>query len=366
MPDAAAILDVWAASSQEGMLTLDARHRIQSINRAAIHLMDLPGTPETWVGRSVWDMTAALRQIGAELSDSPLVAPQPLIQHEYSWYGGTFSNALRTLQWQSLPVVNTGGGASEFAYVVVVRDVTDRQQLSAMQRDLNTFLSCGLQKPLHRLEAALETLMDTDHAESTPPPLTVLSQAHDTVDLALSAVETLIEISDLKSGRTPLSPSAFSLAEVADDALKGAEAIAAKHHLHLRNEVAPSLHPIWGDRDLIQRVLQHLVSETAEICTSEDTVTVKAVTESSQCQKVRVAIQASSADQAVRAKPAPYAEQSDCAAYPIAFIFCQAVLEAHSERLWVSRTPQRGRAVMFTLPQVTEILQQAQTYANQG
>jgi light-regulated signal transduction histidine kinase (bacteriophytochrome) len=368
MLDAAAILDIWAASSQEGMLILDTRHRIQRINLAAIHLMDLPGAPETWIDRPVWDLTAALRRTGAELSDSPLVAPEPLIQREYNWYGGTFSNALHTLQWQSLPVKTAGDGDSDIAYVIIIRDVTDRQRLTDLQRDLNTSLSCGLQEPLHRLDAALKTLLENIPAESAPPPaeLTVISQAHDTVNLALSVVETLIEIGDLKSGITPLSPSAFSLTEMADDALKGAQTIAAKHHLQLRNQVAPTLRPIWGDRDLIQRVLRHLVNETAETCASGDTVTVKAVAESSRHEKVRIAIQASAPDHVINEEPAPYGERPTCATCQIAFVFCQAVLEAHSERLWVSRTPQRGRAVMFTLPQVTEILQEARAYTRQS
>jgi K+-sensing histidine kinase KdpD len=173
-------------------------------------------------------------------------------------------------------------------------------------------------------------------------------------------VETLIEISQLKSGLAPLSPSAFSFATVAEDALKTVQERAAARLLSLEGHIAAALPPTWGDRELIQRVVVHLLTEAVESSAQGDTVAITATVASTHHDKIRVAIKALGPDHGVSEDTVPYGDSLPAARHQIALMFCQATLEAHRERLWVTQTPKEGQAVMFTLPQVTEVLQQAQ------
>jgi len=43
--------------------------------------------------------------------------------------------------------------------------------------------------------------------------------------------------------------------------------------------------------------------------------------------------------------------------------FCRVVLEAHGERLWISRSDDAGITVTFTLPQVSESLAQLEAFS---
>lgn len=361
-----AILDAWSAVSQDGLFWVDADRQIRRINHAAVYLLDLPGTPASWLQRPIWDLIRVVRQTAPAIVDG-LVAE---IEHpDYDGKQereGTLSNGRRTIHWRSAPVLED---SQVVGHLVLLRDVTESRVLHEMRTDMIELLLHSLQGPLEHLSTTLRALAEEIPATSNHHNAHIhsLVRAHETTNTALSTLEEFVEISQLKSGILPLSPSVFSFHELAETVLRSAQALADRRNLSLEDRVSRDLPMIWGDRDLIHRVLCHLVTVALEASASGNGIAIQADVVPEEHDRIRVSVGEVRQGSAVRESSSVYAaclRRESPAPEPcgVDLTFCQTVLAAHGERIWVAHRPDTGTQVVFTLPQVSEALQQVQTY----
>ena len=146
-----------------------------------------------------------------------------------------------------------------------------------------------------------------------------------------------------------------------------AQPLAQERHLNLEKHVDEGLPLTWGDRHLIQRVLQHVITNALKTTPPGGRVRVEADVAPRGTDSIRVSVSdaAPGISRPARNRVALQTKRGpkDHGSYEPWLAFCRVVLEAHGERLWISRSHDAGISVTFTLPRVSDSLTQLEAYS---
>jgi signal transduction histidine kinase len=184
--------------------------------------------------------------------------------------------------------------------------------------------------------------------------ISMLDIAHRNTERMLDLVNAILDISRLESGRMPLSPTMFPLADVAGDVVELAQPLSEQRHVHLHNEVDSELAPVWADRSLTGRVLQNLIGNALKFTPEEGTVCVSARLSDGGKPKMLVSISDNGPGIPEDIRSQLFQKfvtgQQEGHGSGLGLAFCRMVLEAHGERIWVDSEPGQGATFTFTLP----------------
>ncbi len=351
-------LHAWMASSSDGVIMLDNELQVTMLNRPALTYLNLPGSVEAWQQRPIWDLVKQMR------TDAPGVVDQIVaeVQHtqagrdEPSW--GEYELDLRIIHWYSLPVRNQ---QHQLGRILILRNVTQDRRLRGLRQDLTETMVSDIQAPLGHLTSTLSSITPEDGSQRLRgEERHAVENALSTAQTMLATINEFIDVSRLESGQMPLSPSVFSFPDLVENVVRMEQPLAHERHLSLERHVDESLPLMWGDRHLIQRVVRHVITNALKTAPPGGCVRVEADVTPRSADKIRVTI--SDADQ-YSSRPArnrvALHRSGDLQGHggkELWLAFCRVVLEAHGERLWISRSDDAGITVTFTLPQVSESL----------
>lgn len=352
------LLRALAASGRDGTVVLSPELHILAINRPALHYLGLPGTPEGWVNNTLFDAIRILR------NHAPQVLPQirseirRVQQGDREACEGEYSLGFRTIHWRNMPLAAHRPSNER---LIILQDTTEVRLARSLRDDLMQVMTHQLREPLAGLVAALQHLNGNGNGELSDKHRQALQDAVERADSVLSTITEFTDLNQLVSGRMPLSLGAFSVPDLVDQVLRSEPFATRPRALRLRRHISGGLPLAWGDRDLIERVLQQLIADALTLSAPDSTVQVEAGVVAPDLEKIQVTIGnpgTSRLKEGWWLNPDASVEPSaslSCELGPadLGFAFCHTVLEAHGEQVWVSRSPGDGIAITFTLPQVS-------------
>lgn len=344
-------------SSRDGIILLSGQGRILVINRPAIQFLSLSGLPEDWQQRSIVEILDTLREYAPEAVDKIEAEIGRIESGDSSPGEGEFTIGLRIVHWLNLPVQGDGQTMGRLS---VLRNVTDERLLEQFREDLTHTMVHDLRNPLTGISSSLQLLKM--HADDLLPTKDqkILGIALNSTRRMLKLVNAILDISRLESGRMPLDLTTFEVQELVESVSLMQAAWIEERDLTYEVHIDDDLPLAWGDKALIERVIQNLVSNAVKFTPPGGSVRVKAFAESDIHDKLWVSVSDTGPGIPIEIREHLFQKfvsgRQENSGSGLGLAFCRMVMEAHGERIWVSETSESGTTFTFTLSQASQVL----------
>ncbi len=344
-------------SSRDGIVLLSEALRILVINRPALQFLALSGSPEDWQQRSLSDVLDALGEYAAETVDEIVAEMARVKSGDDSPGEGEFTIGLRIVRWINLPVQ---GDTQAMGRLCVLRNVTDERLLEQFREDLTHTMVHDLRNPLTGISSSLKLLRS--HAADLLPARyqRILEIAISSSGRMLKLVNSILDISRLESGRMPLDLTAFEVDALVAEVSMMLSALVEERDLTYDVSIDDDLPLAWGDRALVERVIQNLVANAVKFTPSKGRVQVEAYAEPDAPDKLWVSVRDTGTGIPKEIREHLFQKfvtgQQEHTGSGLGLAFCRMVMEAHGERIWVSQTSESGTTFTFTLSRASRVL----------
>ena len=231
-------------AAKDGILTTDGGGLITSANPAAETLFGQPAS--ALHGRPV---TAVLP--GVQLAGSSAVRAATGAGLE-----GVRSDASRFPAELSVSAVTSDGGR---AFVVIVRDVTDRKAVERMKDEFVATVSHELRTPLTALRGHIELVLEGEAGPVTDLQQRFLQIATQSADRLGALINDLLDVAKIEAGRVQLRKEIVDVAAVLREVSATFRVEAGRRGLAFQEDL-PVLPSVIGDRDRLIQVFGNLVS----------------------------------------------------------------------------------------------------------
>ncbi len=341
-------------SSRDGIMLIGTDQRLLVTNAMALKLLRVPGDPTDWMDKSVREILSALRRHAPEVVRTTLAELRRVQKGDEPFAEGEYEVPPRTIHWLNLPVETDG---APLGRLLVLYDVTEVRILERMRDDLTRTLIHDLRNPLTTISTSLQFLEQVSNNFSSDQNF-MLEIARSSTRKMLKLINTILDVSQLESGRMPLRYEPISLAMLVDDALRLHVPQASSKGVRLESSVPQSLPLAWADGRLVERVLQNLIDNAIRFTPQNGLVQVMAsqvgdgVTEPAPQLHVSVSNNgpglAPEVQDRLFQKFVTGGEQGSGTGLGLAF--CKLAVEAHGGRIWVESEPNSMTTFTFTLP----------------
>ena len=163
--------------------------------------------------------------------------------------------------------------SDDVVVMVLIRDVTQINQLERARRDMIVSISHELRTPL----AALKILSDT--IVSQPPPEIAQRMARrisDEVDALTRLVEDLHDLSQIEAGRIALQYAQHDTATLIAQAIERIHPQAETHHISIHAHHADDIPPVMVDRGRLGQVLLNLLHNAVKFTPDGGSIDISA------------------------------------------------------------------------------------------
>lgn len=235
-------------------------------------------------------------------------------------------------------------------YVDVAQGALVQMESERLRNSLLAALSHDLRTPLTSLVGLSESL-----AISRPPLAPVqldMARALQEETLRMSAlVANLLDMARIQSGEVRLNLQWQALEEVVGSALRASRSQLTEHVLHTR--LARGLPLVRYDAVLIERVLSNLLENAAKYTPPGSAITIAAEL-SGLFLQVTVYDNGPGLppgrEEAIFEKFTRGERESAKPGVGLGLAICRAIVEAHGGAIRAGQSPERGAAIVFTLP----------------
>ena len=231
-------------AARDGIMTTDGGGLITSANPAAEALFGHP--PGALFGRPVAVVLPGLQLGGAAAPRGAAAAELEGVRHD----GSRFPADL------SVSTVASDGGR---AFVVIIRDVTERKAVERMKDEFVATVSHELRTPLTALRGHVELVLDGDGGPVTELQRRFLQVATQSADRLGALINDLLDVAKIEAGRVQLRKELVDLGAILREVSATFRIEAMRHGLAFLEDLA-ALPPVVGDRDRLIQVFGNLVS----------------------------------------------------------------------------------------------------------
>jgi two-component system phosphate regulon sensor histidine kinase PhoR len=249
-------------------------------------------------------------------------------------------------------------------FALVIEDMAELRRLERMQQDFIANISHELRTPLTSVRLMAETLEDTIDTDPDKAQEFVEKIENEIAYLS-SLVAELLELSRLESGQMPMTIEPVEAEKLVREVMARMLPLAQRHRVSLRTEIQQGSTQVVADSKLITRVLFNLVHNAIKFTPSGGTIVMGTAPQPGQYVQSffvrdtgvgireeelgRVFERFYKADRA-RAK-ANYVGPGG-GGTGLGLAIARQVVEAHSGRISVESTLDKGSTFTFTLPAV--------------
>ncbi|MCZ7546299.1 MAG: GAF domain-containing protein [Anaerolineae bacterium] len=348
-------------STYEGMLVIDRAGRVAFANPQIEALTGLPytlwakGDLYTLLAGSETDVAARLGLSAAALSnllDALRAGRHPPVERvQYQLEGRHIERAVAPIQ---------GGAGALIGLLVVLRDVTEAEQLRQMREALSSMIVHDLRAPLTAIQGSLLLINEMSGEAGDAGPL--LARAAESslraVKRLLNMVESLLDISRIESNRLELECEPTGLRAIVEAVFADLRPLADELEVAFQF-VEADAEPVFDiDADKIRRVLLNLVDNALKFTPAEGTVRVVvhplAEGEPGFARTDVIDAGPGITDEEKARLFDPFVQISGQRGRRrgtgLGLTFCRMVVEAHGGRIWIMDAPDGGSVFAFTLP----------------
>ncbi|HEX2326535.1 MAG TPA: ATP-binding protein [Chloroflexota bacterium] len=254
-------------SVTQGIIVLDDRARLVTVNETAQRLLGLPpGLPAgtdlaTVLTPGQWDvLRPAVERRDAMAAEINLEEPRQAI-----------------VRVAAVPVHDDF--ARLLGRAVVLQDVTEERLLDNVKADFFTAMSHELRTPLSAIKGAAEVLLDD---ELPPTQRHFVQTIHRNTDRLSRLVTDLLDLSKLEAGRTELRPARADLNEIAADAVAALESVAGREGQRLSVRTEAETLPLTADPGRLEQIVTNLVSNALQYTPAGGQIVVSTWTEGAE------------------------------------------------------------------------------------
>jgi signal transduction histidine kinase len=331
----------------DGLLALDPDLRVVDANAAAEAILQRP-------------LSAIVNQpltvIWPELATQyPYVQQQPLDIAYHGSSGLQFYEVSFSLlmDWRRLPS----------AHLLLLHDITQRKQQESRREEYTHTLVHDLRSPISNSLFALQMLKNNLAGKGDA------TGSHELVDLTvtntekiLHLVNNILDVARMQEDQWPINRTAVFLDKLVAQVVKGHLAHAQEKQICLHYHVPADLPPAWADANLLERVLQNLIDNSLKFTAVGGVVNIRVALASEPAigQALPARLEVSVSDDGPGLPPELIASvfnkyvtgESKESGNGLGLAFCQMVLDAHNERIWVENNAEAGVTFTFSLTAV--------------
>ncbi|MCA9977524.1 MAG: PAS domain-containing protein [Anaerolineales bacterium] len=331
-------------SMQDGVLVLDRKYCVVSINPAAQTIMQIETNP---VGSHLSALWPTLERVmnGTVEKSLELAAPH----NEDCIYEITVSPLY---DWrQALQ-----------GRLLIVRDITERKVNEQLRDDLTRTMVHDLRAPISNTLFALQMLKGDLDKVVSPDNSMLLELTFANTEKTLHLVNQILDVHRLENGKVPVAFEQFVLADMAKRVFAAQQSRMAEKQLRVMLELPDDLPLVWADAGLIERVLQNLVDNAIKFSPAGGRITLSAVAAKEEHpgsnQKLWVTVRdegkgiPASLQKTIFEKYVT-GDQGETGT-GLGLSFCQMALDAHGESIWVEPAAEAGATFVFSLATVQE------------
>lgn len=332
----------------DGVAFLDGQCRLTFAN-AALH--KLLGDGYTVLGRRCCDAFPFLTPEGTPLCTpeqcpcTTVRADQPL---RYAARLRTADGRLRDLV---LAFIRAGVDGS---VVLIVRDLTELQQLDHLRSTFVSVISHELQTPIAIIKGYASTLGRADATWDTETVRRGLGIIEEEADRLNDMVRNLLSISRIEAGALRLEFAPLQLRPLIERVARKMQVRPGRQR-RIVVDVPRDLPQVVADKERIEEVLRNLLDNALKYSPPDSIVAVEAWATGTE---VVVAVtdegQGISVEDRERVfEPFERLDSGLARRRPgagLGLFICRAIVQAHGGRIWIERGPTGGTRVLFSLP----------------
>lgn len=172
------------------------------------------------------------------------------------------------------------GGASATAeapgVVAVMHDVTHEVEVARMKNDFVSHVSHELRTPLASIRAYVEMLLDgeaSDEKQAREFHEVIQNEANRLSRL----IDNILDLSRIEAGVVKVNKQPLSMTVVVNEALEIITPQASGKNISIKAHVAPLMHQVHADHDMIHRAVLNLLSNAVKYTPDGGTLTVSTV-----------------------------------------------------------------------------------------
>jgi signal transduction histidine kinase len=335
------------SNTADGILTLDARLRLTSINPAA----------ERWF-RTV---------IGLDEINLLSVPPEKLLKMQTGNLAELF-DPNRPLQVGELligelPVeasispLQDETGQDAGGFVVVLRDIAARKEIERLRDDFVSTLTHDLRTPLLAAIQTLGFFLDGSLGEVPDRQRELIQMLIQSLREMLGLVNVLLEVYKYESGRQKLILDTINMPELVRHVCQELDSLAKSRDQSLQIEVAPKIGAksghVHGDKQELKRVLVNLVGNAINFTPKGGEIRVSLAAEGK-----RLKICVADNGRGIPAKDIPLLFQrfsqgtskQRSSGSGLGLYLSRQIMEAHHGQIWVESEEGKGSRFFIRLP----------------
>jgi two-component system, OmpR family, sensor histidine kinase VicK len=208
-----------------------------------------------------------------DFEPSELLDLQRTVEEDKSEYNAIkkFGNALLNVHITKI------GRKQAQGYVALIRDVTEQEKLQAARRDFVANVSHELKTPLTSVKSYIEALQQYDDTDEETRKRFLEVIDHET-NRMVRLTQDLLQLSGLELRQEPFRAGLISAKEWLETSVERFTLSARQQGVTLVSEMFPAV-SIRGDRDMLDRLVDNLLSNALKYTPRDGMVRIKAIAE---------------------------------------------------------------------------------------
>jgi PAS domain S-box-containing protein len=251
----------------DGLLTANREGRIVTINPAAEALIGR--LAEEVVGLTLCEvLDCADEEAGGEGCRFNAAIRENATITQDRWPIRSRTGIHRILSLSAAPLPEEDGKGS--GLVVLVRDITAKEQMERFQRELVAAFSHELRAPLTNINTVIEVLLDGNGATTQAPPREHLETLRSQSRRLANFAERTLDVSRLEAGHWQLESRPLPAGLIIQEAAREWQTTASDRTLRLEEPSQPLW--IWADEHGVATVLANLIDNAVKYSPVESEV----------------------------------------------------------------------------------------------
>lgn len=317
-----------------GLILVNSDQKIQALNKRAVSVFEYE--PEELVNKPVEIIFPDNQSIGQSI--------EPVRLNGRRKSGEIFAAEI---------CVNLLEMQGEERLFVNVQDITERQRLEQLRKDLMAMVSHDIRGPLTAIRVVLDMVAEGIYGALSARGIKAIGNAQSAVEYLILLVIKLLDAEKTESGTIEIEPLETTVGTIVKKAVTTADQAKDKPTVRIEQEVTNDV--LVADEDRIVQVLINLISNAIKYSPEHSTVTVVAgiVGVFAKFQVVDEGPGVPEDKQHLifdRYRQLDQSQDTKRQGFGLGLSICKALVEKHKGKIWVESEPGKGSKFCFTIP----------------